>query len=151
ILFFKMLYPKARITGFEPDPFTFEILTDNVRYNSLTNVELHQCALVGGDDSSTMLCRPPDVNGSSLRMNILKPRFVNTSSITVPARRLSSFIPDHDVDLLKIDIEGAENQVLRELHKSGKLSKIKRIHLEYHHHFDNDRDELASILLLLET
>ena len=96
ILFFKMLYPKARITGFEPDPFTFNLLTDNVRSNSLTDVELHQCAL-GDDDYSISLYRPSEEGASSMRMNVIGKRGV---------------IRDHEIDLLKIDIEGAEHRVL---------------------------------------
>jgi FkbM family methyltransferase len=110
ILFFKMLYPKARITGFEPDPFTFDLLTDNVRSNSLTDVELYQCPL-GDDDHSITLYRPSEEGASSLRMNVIGKRAVNSASITVQARRLSGFIRDHEIDLLKIDIEGAEHQV----------------------------------------
>ena len=35
ILFFKKLYPKARVIGFEPDPLTFQTLRENSERNSL--------------------------------------------------------------------------------------------------------------------
>jgi FkbM family methyltransferase len=100
ILFFKRLYPKARIIGFEPDPYTFEILSENVYRNALTDVELHQCAL-GEHDRSITLYRPDVENGSSLRMNTINPRSGNSHSITVPAKRLSTYLPPHEVDLLR--------------------------------------------------
>ena len=53
--------------------------------------------------------------------------------IIVPSRALSSVIT-REVDLLKMDIEGAETAVILELAASGKLKLIKQIHLEYHHH-----------------
>jgi FkbM family methyltransferase len=49
ILFFKALYPQARIIGFEPDPDTFHELAENVRANRLASVELHNVALSAKD------------------------------------------------------------------------------------------------------
>src|ERR1017187_1001068 len=40
ILFFKRLYSNSRITGFEPDPQTFQMLQRNVEQNSLKDVVL---------------------------------------------------------------------------------------------------------------
>ena len=47
VLYFKWMYPNARILAFEPDPATFELLTRNVATNRLEGVELH-CAAIGG-------------------------------------------------------------------------------------------------------
>jgi FkbM family methyltransferase len=149
ILFFKRLYPKARIIAFEPDPYTFEILSENIARNDLTDVELHQCAL-GEDDKSITLYRPETEKGSSLRMNTINPQMGNSRSITVPAKRLSTFLPPCEVDLLKIDIEGAEHAVMRELASASSMRCIRRIHLEYHHHLDQDQDQLGSMLHLIE-
>ena len=44
VLFFKKLYPNARIVAFETDPFTFEILRRNVikiSYRTSTCIKLH--------------------------------------------------------------------------------------------------------------
>jgi hypothetical protein len=56
-------------------------------------------------------------------------------SVAVQLRRLSDFIRS-DIDLLKIDVEGAEDAALGDLAGSGKLRYAKRLHLEYHHHID---------------
>jgi FkbM family methyltransferase len=149
ILFFKMLYPKAYIVAFEPDPFTFQVLSKNISQNHLSNVELHQCALSGADEQISFY-RPSSPSSSSLQMNVLRPRQENTACIVVPARRLSDFISSDEIDLLKLDIEGAETAVLRELADAGKLRKIKRIHFEYQHHTDPDCDNLSLVLQLLE-
>src|SRR5262249_17757715 len=73
----------------------------------------------------------------------------NGEKVKVAAHRLSSFI-EKPVDLLKVDIEGAETIVLPELAKSGKLSLVKKMHLEYHHHISGSLDQLSSVLKLLE-
>jgi len=52
--------------------------------------------------------------------------------------------------VLKIDVEGAEMGVFRELVASNKLRQIEQIFVEYHHHIDKDVDELGQFLRLLE-
>jgi FkbM family methyltransferase len=121
-------------------PYTFEILSENVSRNALTAVELHR-----EHDRSITLYRPDVENGSSLRMNTINLRLGNSHSITAPAKRLSTSLPPHEVDLLKMDIEGAEHAVIRELACANSMRRIRRIHLEYHYHLDRDQDQLASI------
>jgi hypothetical protein len=69
--------------------------------------------------------------------------------VTVPARCLSDFISS-EIDLLKLDIEGAEDAVMGDLASTGKLRQIKCLHLEYHHHIDASADKLSSMLQLIE-
>ena len=82
-------------------------------------------------------------------MSMLHKRMPTTKKIFVPGRKLSSFI-DGDVDLLKLDVEGAEIKVLTDLYQTGKLRRIRRMHLEYHHHIDTARDDLSTTLTMLE-
>ena len=53
-------------------------------------------------------------------------------------------------NLLKIDIEGAEDVVLAELACSNKLALIKQMHIEYHHHIIPKNDKLSAMLKILE-
>ena len=69
--------------------------------------------------------------------------------ISVPARCLSGFI-EGDVDLLKLDVEGAETRVLQDLAKSGKLVSIRQMVLEYHHNLPGERPDMSSFLRILE-
>jgi FkbM family methyltransferase len=146
ILFFKKFYPQARILGFEPDPTTYEKLRTNVGQNGLPNVDLHQCALSDKDGSTEFYHN--EIEAGSLLMSVFRER-MGGRKIVVPARKLSPFITE-DVDLLKLDIEGSEEIVLRELSASGKLRMIKQMHIEYHHHIDRSADTLSSMLKLLE-
>jgi FkbM family methyltransferase len=147
ILFFKKLYPDAVITGFEPDPVTFDTLNTNVTRNALSNVTIHRLAL-GDRDETRKFYRAAERDQSDLTMSTLKDRN-SGSELTVECRRLSPFIVD-EVDLLKIDIEGAEHQVLLELASSGKLQLIKKMHIEYHHHIAREEDTLSKTIRLLE-
>jgi FkbM family methyltransferase len=146
ILFFKRLYPESRIIGFEPDPDTFAILQQNIEQNDLTDVIVHNCAL--SDHDGTIAFYQSNRTKSSLQMSII-PERGGDLRIDVPARRLSSFLTS-DVDLLKMDIEGAETSVLPELANANVLRRIRQIHLEYHHHVRRDVDDLSHTLRLLE-
>src|SRR5262249_47627200 len=115
-----------------------------IERNKLANVSVHPYAL-GEHDGSIQFYGPRDWN---LTMSTLRER-TNGPESTVECRRLSPFIIE-PVDLLKIDIEGAEQQVLSELARSGKLRLVEQIHLEYHHHIAAKPDSMSRTLKVLE-
>ena len=45
ILYFKRVYPRARIVGFEPDPAVFPYLKENLEANGLADVVIHRAAV----------------------------------------------------------------------------------------------------------
>jgi FkbM family methyltransferase len=146
-LFFKKLYPEAEIVCFEPDPDNFALLKRNVEQNGLAGVELHQAAVSDSEDPIVFYTSQQD--GSPLRSSTIRERAQSPEEIVVPAVRLSTFLRA-DVDLLKVDVEGAEGRVLSDLIGSGALARVQRMHLEYHHHIETDRNALSSTLALLE-
>ena len=143
-LFFKWLYPSARITAFEPDPVTFKALERNVAGNNLGNVVLHNAALAS--EERQLPFHVPETG--SLMMSAVASR-AGGRTIMVPAKRLSSFIAG-DIDLLKLDVEGMEGPILQELAESGKLLCIREAFIEVHHNLDGAPASLASILQTLE-
>jgi FkbM family methyltransferase len=148
VLFFKMLYPNAKITAFEPDPFTFAVLTENIAMNGLSNVSAHRGAL-SDSEGEIEFYRDESPESSSLLMSTIRERHAGRC-IKVPTFKLSRFI-NSDIDLLKIDIEGAERAVLKDLIETDKLRCAKRIHLEYHHHIDTANDDMSSLFALMES
>jgi FkbM family methyltransferase len=147
ILFFKKLYSEARIIGFEADPLTYEKLTSNVEQNGLRDVVLNNCALTD-KDGSVEFYREKNVIGGGRRMSVRRERN-DGEMIVVPARRLSSFISE-EIDMLKLDVEGAETSVLQDLAETRRLQMIRQMHVEYHHHIDNKEDKLSAMLGMLE-
>ncbi len=145
-LYFKWLYPKARILAFEPDPRTFAVLNRNIGQNHLTDVTTHNCAL--WDENGEIKFFVDETAPGSLMMSTDSSRLYSTS-IDVPGRRLSDFIHG-PVDLLKLDVEGAEHRILCDLVRSGKIHCIRRMVIEYHHHMAGQRSRLAGFLGQLE-
>lgn len=146
ILFFKTLYPDAEIVAFEPDAATFDVLTANVRDNGLQSVTLHRAA-VGSVNGAATFYSQPDVPGSALASLVV----VNATTVseTVPVVRLSGHI-DGPVDFLKLDVEGSEMDVIRDLQATGTLAMVREMVIEYHHHLRADEDVLGELLAMLE-
>jgi FkbM family methyltransferase len=148
VLYFKKLYPQAKIIAFEPNPETFKLLEINVQQNNLQDVQLINAAV---SDSLTELefYVNDDNYPWSLSDTCVKDTYggpAGWKTIRVPAVKLSSYITQH-VDLLKLDIEGMEETVLKEI--EDKLGEIEEIRLEFHTHKANTINDLDRTLALL--
>ena len=75
-------------------------------------------------------------------------------TITVETVALSAVIdmqlPDRDIDFLKIDVEGAEDLVLRALATTGRLKTVRELLIEVHHRIGGERAKLGPFLTTLE-
>jgi FkbM family methyltransferase len=146
VLYFKILFPGSRVTAFEPDAQTFKVLELNVRQNGLEGVTVRHNAL---SDSKKDLKFYYDPEGpGALTMSVKKERR-GKSAQTVQGVPLSDFIRGN-IDFVKMDIEGAEGTVLRELDASRRFGRVNQMVMEYHHHLDPKKDELAGLLALFE-
>lgn len=146
VLYFKMLYPASRIVAFEPGEEAFSCLQENVTRNRLESVSLNSVALTA-EEGVVDFYHDPGRPGS-LRTSTTKERMPGERR-TVEASVLSKHLVG-DVDFLKMDIEGAELDVLEEVRDAGRLRRIRRMAIEYHHHVDPEDDRLSRLLRLLE-
>jgi FkbM family methyltransferase len=147
VLYFKRLYPKCRVIAFEPDRATFEMLERNVRANNLADVTLVQKALYDSVGSVPFFISPeqPGLLVQSTR----KENLARSQETMVETETLSTYLSE-PVDFLKMDIEGAEDHVLKDLNETGKLALVREIVLEYHHHLTPREDKLGVFLKTLE-
>ena len=127
-LYFKWRHPEARVLCFEPNPEACAFLEKNISGNHLSGVKIFPYAL-GKTNGQAQLFTSSRIKGSSSASTI-PPRDMERD-FTVPMRRLSEFV-DSTVDLLKLDVEGAEGDILADLEASGKLPFVRNIILEYH-------------------
>lgn len=146
VLYFKMLYPDARIVAFEPGEEAYRCLNENVTNNQLKSVTMHQAALSNEEGTIDFYYDPDNVG--ALAMSVKQERMPKQKR-SVKAMLLSKYI-NEDVDFLKIDIEGAELEVIEELYKAEKLKYVKQMVIEYHHHISKDADMFSKFLRILE-
>lgn len=138
VLYYKMLYPNARIVAFEPDEDNFRLLQKNIRQNNLQDVVLRQEAVWISDGHISFSARGSEA--SHITNEALPEEQVRCV-------RLRNYLAQQaDVDFLKMDIEGAEWEVIRDC--TTQLSNIKNLFLEYHGTV-NETDRLQEILQVL--
>jgi len=140
-LFYKRRYPAARITAFEADPAIASLLAHNMRANGAADVEVVAAAVwtdageiafqADGADAGAVASLGGARDGAAVR---------------VPAIRLADRLAHEHIDLLKLDIEGAEAAVLTDC--AGVLENVSAILLEVHE-FDPDRRQCPALLQLL--
>jgi FkbM family methyltransferase len=143
-LYFKTLYPKARITAFEPAPATFKCLSRNTA--AFQDVEVRNQAIAGRAGHIDLFRE--DDHPTSPMASTSQGR-VDGAHISVEAVTLSEVISG-PIDFLKVDIEGAELEAMEELEASGKLPLVAQMAIEFHHHVNKDDDRFSRLLNLLE-
>jgi len=155
VLYFKKLFPDSKVVAFEPNPELYEILKLNVSQNNLKNVEPLNVALfdrVGEIDFYITKKERLSKNstwgwgGAAVKNKWLDPR--NSKTIKAKSVRLSDFIKGK-VDLIKLDIEGAETRVLREI--EDRLHLVREIILEFHGNSTNPENKIEDILRMLKS
>jgi len=150
-LYFKHRYPGSRIICFEPDPKTFELLKVNCKGNKLSNVDLNQVALShqGGEAPFYSDASGKNYVGMSLNKR-LQGKGYPLKKVTIQTEKLSSFIIEK-IDLLKLDIEGSELLVLKDLAATKKIALIEKMIIEYHSDAENQENQLSVLLAILES
>ncbi len=155
VLYFKYLFPHSKITVFEPSEAIQPVIRENISRNKLENVTLEPYAVSKTDGTASFYDRGTGSCGNTLMETV----FDNTRqkgsdkkdqmTHTVQTRRLSTYIKNN-VDLLKLDIEGAEGLVIEELTEAKVLGKIQTIVMEYHYYPSNTENYLGKMLSTFE-
>jgi FkbM family methyltransferase len=144
VAYFKLLFPLARVLAFEPDPVSFASLQRNIARNGFTAVTTVNAALAEREGEIELYGRAGSVLATTVR-----PAEPSADGRVVEAVRLSAFV-DEQVDLLKLDVQGAEYAVLAELEAANALHHVSQMVVEYHHHQSSNEDSLSEIFVLLE-
>lgn len=142
VLYFKWKYPDSEITAIEASPAVFSLLEKNVSENQLKGVDLRNIALWDEETELSFFIGDPGTLLGSVHQ-----QRGGAKETKVKATRLSGILRDMpEVDLVKMDIEGAEINVIKDLKESGMLGKPRQYIIEYHHNMGGERSKLSSFL-----
>lgn len=127
VVYLKKLFPKALIHSFEPDPDSFDILSASV----LEGVSYFNMAFSDVDGTASFYRNKISHTNSLLKVNLKSRDSIDIANaivkndmqyfegfneeVQVASVRLDSFTNQHSIgkiDLLKIDVQGAECRVL---------------------------------------
>lgn len=122
VAYFKRTWPGSAVLAFEPDPDVFAVLTRNVAALGWADVRLERKAL-------WVSAGPLEFASEGSDSGSLVNRFDRGRVTRVDGVRLAEYL-DRPVDLLKLDIEGAETDVLADC--EPRLGNVRNLFVEYH-------------------
>jgi FkbM family methyltransferase len=143
LFFARAVGPEGCVLAVEPDPASFAALDRNVRELGLANVAVEASAILDRDGSVPFQAR------GSIGSGISEASDHTGSETLIPTLTLDTLLARHRmarVDFIKMDIEGAEERVLR-----GNADLLRRLRprmiVESHSHQGrSNRSRLVSLL-----
>ena len=149
-LYFKRLYPKAKIIAFEADRKISRCLEDNLARNGAAGIRVWQKACWVHDAGVTFL--PDGADGGHITPNVAGAAPHTAGSVktacTIPSVRLRDVLAKMPrIHMLKMDIEGAETAVLPDC--CDVLSRVDHLFFEYHSRLDT-KQALGDLLTLIQ-
>ena len=143
--YFKHRYPRARVLAFEANPVTFALLRRNIALNRLDDVRpIHAAVAPQAGEITFYASASDDEPGAWGDSAVRQPWHEDegTAIVRVPAVTLSSVLAE-PVDLLKLDIEGAEDAVLADCEPV--LDRVRAMVVDLHE-FDPSTRQAPRVL-----
>ncbi|MDB5242447.1 MAG: FkbM family methyltransferase [Spirosoma sp.] len=138
VAYFRQTYPNARIMAFEADENIGNTLQENLRRNQISGVEIVKKA-VWTDDKGIWF-GSDQADSASI--------FSETDKRLVPSVRLRDYLlRETHIDMLKMDIEGAETGVLTDCRDA--LAYVQNLFVEFHAYSAHPQT-LAQVMQVLE-
>lgn len=138
IIYFKRLFPEAKVIGFEPDNDIFEIAKHNLLQFDITDVNLQQKA-VWINNEPLIFAKLGSLSGHFVTE-------VAENTISIETVRLKDYLQE-PVDFLKIDIEGPEFDIIKDC--KDDLKNVENIFVEYHSFAENPQ-MIGELLIYLK-
>lgn len=132
VIYFKKLYPNSTVLCFEPDKQNFKLLQKNMLANKLNGVIPINSALSDARGTKFFYGFSKIKQNWTWDKSLIKNIWSDkkpTSKIAIQTEKLSTYI-NNQIDLIKIDIEGSELTVLKEI--QHKLKLVKLLYVEFH-------------------
>lgn len=143
LAWFRLRHPGARLLAFEPTPAAHRLCRANLDRAGWHDVRLHEVALGSAAGEARMVCR-----AVAKRSGLCEMRRDGDEGEPVEVRTLSSHL-DEEVALLKIDVEGSEWEILRDLDATGRHALVRNLIMEVHPGL-RPHERLSEILALVE-
>jgi len=143
-LYFKRTWPDSIVTCIEPHPVNFQILNENIWFNQLKDVDAIETAVSSKEGIKDLYfdATADDWYSTAGFISGAWNHQQQSRSVKVKTILLDSLIK-HPVDLLKIDIEGAEVEVVD---AARRLKLVKNIIVELHPENHRKTSPLIEIL-----
>ena len=150
----KRIGPKGKVIAIEADPKNFDMLNKNIKLNELSEHVITLNFAATSNKSKVKLSIPEKKSGHTIYSSIIPDRSPTEKFIEVNANTLDNLLDEkgisiEEVNWIKIDVEGAELEVLKGA--TNVLSKNKDISLLIEiHNIENGKNLYRPIMDLLD-
>lgn len=120
--------PTGRVYAFEPDPKNFDLLSRTVLENRFGNVVLEHKALSDKNGKRTLFRDRFNLGNMSFAEHNI-PRGASHGSVTVATTTLDGYFSGLPLDIIKIDVQGAEGMVFE--YGTETLNKVRFVLTEF--------------------
>ena len=134
----------GKVIAFEPAPENYRLLKKSIKINNFNNVIAYRLCVSNISGTNKLYLGTQNLGGHSLKTKS------GNNSIDVKTTTLDTTLKElhvENVDLLKIDVEGAEPEVIEGCLHYLSNRKIKNIFLEWNAHFWENRRDLLEIII----
>lgn len=146
--------PKGEVFSFEPLTKNFENLQHNITLNNFHNIHAHKLGLSDRHRECEIFYI---ANESNLGSASLKRKNASQQSETIKMVDLDSFCNEHkidNIDIMKIDVEGAESTVLKGgekvIAKQDKMILVMELMDEHLKKFNSSSREIYDYLIAMQ-
>ncbi len=122
---YRKLFPTSQIWSFEPVPSTYESLCD-----SLSDASFHPIPIALSDQIGMTTL---NIGSESITNSLLKRDSHTGRTVEVPTDTIDHFCCEHNIDaidILKVDVEGAEGRVFKGAQGMLSRGKIRSVFVE---------------------
>jgi len=144
---------QGKVYAIEPSPKNIEILRKNVEANSFEKiVEIHQKAISNQSGKIKLFISDKANLHTTFKSKLVRQKQVNfITSLEVPSITVDEFLNDKTPpDLIKMDIEGAEVEVIKGMKKTLASNKNMYLFIEIHPQLLDDTTLMCDFLETLK-
>jgi FkbM family methyltransferase len=128
--------PKVKkVFSFEPEETNFALLNQNLLLNKIANISTYKQAIIGSRAHQDYLYLNRMTNKATHSFLVKRGR----DATLVDCENVNQIIKNHGITIAKVDIEGAESEVLKAITKTN-YRKLRSIIFEYHFQQLKDHD-----------
>jgi FkbM family methyltransferase len=123
--------PSGHVLAFEPDPYSFSVLQKRARKSRYANIETHPIALGQSTGKAVLYCGASNRADNRLHASHEEPAVEQHLVDVCPLDAFLARAGTQRIDALKIDVQGAEEGVLRGAHATLRKNKVHWIWVEF--------------------
>ena len=127
----KRVGANGKVIAIEAHPGNYEMLNRNIKLNGLTNVTTLNYA-VYSKESKVKIYSNYTIMSERIREEQVKEKFVEVNADTLDSILQQNGIRQEQINWIKIDVEGAEFEVLKGAHNTLSNSKDIALYIEIH-------------------